>query len=86
MIRRMSDDNDARRLEKALQKLEGVLEAQASFASERARLRYIPTVISQAEIRSAIEAAGFKRWRREARQRTPSEKPARRRSHSNGIT
>jgi len=59
MIRRMSDDNDARRLEKTLQKLEGVLDVQVSFANERARLHYIPTIISQAEIRSAIAAAGF---------------------------
>ena len=59
LVRRMSDDNDARRLEKSLQKLPGVLEAQVSLASERARLRYIPTIINQAEIRSAISAAGF---------------------------
>ena len=59
LIHRMSDDNDARRLEKALKKLEGVLEVQVNFAGEHARLRYIPTVISQSEIRSAIETAGF---------------------------
>jgi Cu+-exporting ATPase len=59
LVRRMSDDNDARRLEKALQKLDGVLEVQVSFASEKAHLRYIPTVISQAEIRSGINTAGF---------------------------
>ena len=44
LIRRMSDDNDARRLEKALQKLDGVLEAQVSLTTEHARVRYIPTV------------------------------------------
>ncbi len=59
VIRRMSDDNDARRLEKALMKLDGVEEAQVSLATERARVRYIPTVISQAEIRQAVAAAGF---------------------------
>lgn len=58
-IRRMSDDNDARRLEKALQKIEGVQDVQVSFASEKARLRYIPTIVSQAEIRAAVSAAGF---------------------------
>ncbi|MGE5222031.1 MAG: heavy metal translocating P-type ATPase [Omnitrophica WOR_2 bacterium] len=58
-IHRMSDDNDARRLEKALGKLEGVLEAHVSFATERSLVRYIPTVISQAEIRRAIQSAGF---------------------------
>jgi Cu+-exporting ATPase len=59
IVHRMSDDNDARRLERALQKLEGVLEVQVNFTAERARLRYIPTLISQAEIRRAIAAAGF---------------------------
>lgn len=59
VIRRMSDDNDARRLEKALGGLEGVLEAQVSYASEHARVRYIPTVISQSDLRQAVQAAGF---------------------------
>jgi len=51
VIKRLADDNDARRLEKTLGKLEGVLEATVSVATERARVKYIPTVISQAEIR-----------------------------------
>jgi Cu+-exporting ATPase len=58
-IKRLSDDNDARRLEKSLLKLEGVLEAQVSLATERARVRYVPTVVSQAEIREAVARAGF---------------------------
>src|SRR5512134_2598811 len=36
VIQRLADDNDARRLEKALLRLEGVLEAQVSFTSEKA--------------------------------------------------
>lgn len=59
LVRRMSDDNDARRLEKALQQLEGVLDAQVNFASEHARIKYIPTVVSQADLRRAVFAAGF---------------------------
>ncbi|NMB88049.1 MAG: copper-translocating P-type ATPase, partial [Chloroflexi bacterium] len=59
VVHRMSDDNDARRLEKALLKTEGILEAQVTYASEHARIRYIPTVISQSEIRQAIAVAGF---------------------------
>jgi Cu+-exporting ATPase len=58
-LRRLADDNDARRLEKALLKIEGVLEAQVSFASEHARLSYVPTLVTQAEIRAAIARAGF---------------------------
>jgi Cu+-exporting ATPase len=59
LIQRMSDDNDARRLEKALAGLEGVLEAAVSFAAERARVKYIPTLISQLDLRRAVAAAGF---------------------------
>ena len=58
-IKRLSDDNDARRLEKALAKLEGVLEATVSITTERARVKYVPTVVSQAEIRAAITRSGF---------------------------
>lgn len=59
VIQRMSDDNDARRLEKALAELEGVLESTVTFASERARVRYVPTVVSQAELRKSVTEAGF---------------------------
>ncbi|HRQ23660.1 MAG TPA: heavy metal translocating P-type ATPase, partial [Anaerolineales bacterium] len=59
VIKRLSDDNDARRLENALSKLEGVLEAQVSFTTEKARVKYIPTIVTQAELRRAVSAAGF---------------------------
>ena len=59
IIKRLADDSDARRLEKALQKVEGVLEASVSIATERARVRYVPTVVSQSEIREAVSRSGF---------------------------
>ena len=59
IIKRLADDNDARRLEKALGNLEGVLEVQVNFTAEKARVRYIPTVVSQAEIRRAVDGSGF---------------------------
>ncbi|NUQ85588.1 MAG: copper-translocating P-type ATPase [Anaerolineales bacterium] len=59
IIQRLSDDNDARRLENALLKLEGVLEAQVNFAAEKARVKYVPTIITQAELRRAVASAGF---------------------------
>jgi P-type Cu+ transporter len=59
VIKRLDDDNDARRLETALRKLEGVLEVQVSYATEKARVQYVPTIVSQAEIRRAVAAAGF---------------------------
>src|SRR5512142_1858245 len=59
VIKRLSDDNDARRLEKALLKLEGVLEAQVTFTTEKARVKYVPTIITQAELGLAVSSAGF---------------------------
>src|SRR5512136_1132313 len=40
IIKRLADSNDASRLEKALAKLEGVLEASVRLTAERARVRY----------------------------------------------
>ncbi len=59
IIKRLADDNDARRLEKALLSLDGVLEAQVNYTAEKARVRYVPTVVSQAEIRRAVAESGF---------------------------
>jgi P-type Cu+ transporter len=59
VIQRLSDDSDARRLEKALMEREGVIEAQVSYASEKAKIRYIPTVVSQSELRVVIKREGF---------------------------
>jgi P-type Cu+ transporter len=59
IIKRLADDNDARRLEKALSALEGVLEAQVSFTTEKARVKYVPTIVTQAELRRAVASAGF---------------------------
>ncbi|MFC2053116.1 heavy metal translocating P-type ATPase [Chloroflexota bacterium] len=59
MIRRMSDDNDARRLETSLLGLEGVLDAQVNFTTEHARVIYISTIINPADLRRGVSAAGF---------------------------
>ncbi len=59
MIQRMSDDNDARRLENVLSQLDGITDVTVNFASERAHITYIPTIASQAELRQAVKDAGF---------------------------
>jgi Cu+-exporting ATPase len=58
-IRRLSDESDAQRLEKALGRLEGVVAAQVSYATERATVRYIPTLVTQSDLRRAVAEAGF---------------------------
>jgi Cu+-exporting ATPase len=59
LIRRMIDDNDARRLEKALARVDGITKVTVSFTNERAQVQYIPTIISQIEIKQAIRSTGF---------------------------
>jgi len=51
IVKGMSDDNDARRLEKLLYEINGVIDANVNFVVERVKVRYIPTVVSQTEIR-----------------------------------
>lgn len=60
MITRLADDADAKRLEKSLTANEGVVQAQVSFANEKARIKYVPTIVTQLDLRKAIESAGFK--------------------------
>jgi Cu+-exporting ATPase len=58
-VQGMSDDNDARRLEKALSILEGVLISSVNFSAERAKVTYIPTIVSQQDLRKTIKQVGF---------------------------
>ena len=58
-IRGLSDDNDARRLEKAFSSQEGVLNSTVNFSAERAKISYIPTIISQQDLRKIVKQAGF---------------------------
>jgi P-type Cu+ transporter len=58
-IQHLTDASDALRLEKALNGVEGVIEASVNLASERAIIKYVPTVISQNDLRGAVKSAGF---------------------------
>ncbi|MCE1255787.1 MAG: HAD-IC family P-type ATPase, partial [Anaerolineae bacterium] len=59
IIRRISDDNDARRLEKGLKNREGILNIQVNLTTEHVLIKYIPTLITQNEIRQEISSIGF---------------------------
>ncbi len=59
IVSRLGDDNDVRRLEKLLLGLEGVLEANVNLITERAKVRFIPTIISSGEIRHKVLSSGF---------------------------
>lgn len=58
-LRRVSDSNDAQRLEKALLKVAGVTDAKVNLSIEHLLVKYIPTLTSQAELQHAIRSAGF---------------------------
>ena len=59
VLKRLGDVNDARRLEEALLDTDGVVGASANLASERVRVQYIPTVVSQSDLRKVILTTGF---------------------------
>ncbi len=58
-IKNLSDSVDVQHLEKALHQTEGVIEASVNLATEKAVIKYVPTVISQNELRRKIRSAGF---------------------------
>jgi Cu+-exporting ATPase len=59
LIKRISDDNDARRLERALRKIEGVIDVKVNLTAEQVKIQYIPTIVSQADLRKGIRSVGF---------------------------
>lgn len=59
-IQGLSDANDAARLEKKLSGVNGILEKLVNISAETVRVKYIPTVISQSEIRKVVTDAGFR--------------------------
>ncbi len=58
-IRNLSDAADVKRLEKVVNGIEGVIEASANLATEKVSVKYVPTIVSQNEIRRALRSSGF---------------------------
>lgn len=59
-IQGLSDNSDALRIEKSINKLEGIISAQVNLASEKIIVRFIPTILNESDIRFFIKKAGFK--------------------------
>jgi Cu+-exporting ATPase len=59
VLKNLSDANEASRLEKQLGRLDGVLEAHVNLSTEEVSIKYIPTILSQTDLRSATKQAGF---------------------------
>ncbi len=58
-IQGLSDDNDVRRIEKTISSLQGVDSVLVNLVTGKTQISYIPTVISQKELRAAIKNVGF---------------------------
>lgn len=58
-IKRLADDNDVRRLERALQKVEGINTFLVSLTTEKVDINFIPTLITASEIKQHIDSLGF---------------------------
>ena len=53
------DNNDARAIEKKLDEIEGIVDVKINLASNRLLVKYIPTMVNQAEIRRKLSEMGF---------------------------
>ncbi|MEA3327502.1 MAG: heavy metal translocating P-type ATPase [Chloroflexota bacterium] len=60
VIKNLVDPANALHVERLLNEMEGVIEASVNLVSQKALVKYVPTVISQNELRKTIRNAGFK--------------------------
>ncbi len=59
LVSQLSDDRDGRRIERTLAALEGVSDVRVNWVSGRVNVSYIPTLISQSDLRQTVSRAGF---------------------------
>lgn len=59
VLQKSIDDINARSIEIKIGKIEGIREIKIIITSGHIKLRYIPTIISQSEIRKAINSMGY---------------------------
>ncbi|GAA5438131.1 heavy metal translocating P-type ATPase [Deinococcus aquaticus] len=79
-IQGMTCANCVGRVERALKKVDGVLDATVNLATERASIRYLPASVSPGQLKAAVVSAGYGVLEAEAGQdRTDQEREARER-------
>jgi Cu+-exporting ATPase len=59
-LQELHDETDARIIEEALGKTDGVLKVSVSSVTNIALIEYLPTMVGQGDLRRVIEAIGFK--------------------------
>ena len=60
VLKNSIDNNDARGIETYLLGLEGVQKANVNLTNGHIKIHYVPTIISQSELRKAIQKYGFR--------------------------
>ena len=55
----MTCNNCANTISRSLRRVDGVLEAETSYASERTHVRYLPSMVEAHDIKRAIRDAGY---------------------------
>jgi Cu+-exporting ATPase len=56
----MTCANCAATIERTLKRMDGVLDASVSYATENAHVRYLPTAVSRADMRRRVDEIGYK--------------------------
>jgi len=59
LVKNISDDRDGNRLEQVLNELEGVISVNTNWVTGKTKVQYIPTILSQIDIRKQIKKVGF---------------------------
>ena len=59
LVKQLSDDRDGKRLETALIGLDGVVSVNVNWVAGKTIVKYIPTALSQIDIRNKISEVGF---------------------------
>lgn len=59
LIPGLTETSDAKRLEKVINSIEGVLDSIVNISKEKLLVKYIPTLVSQQDIRNVILKSGF---------------------------
>jgi len=59
LVKNISDDRDGISLEQALNELEGVIGVNTNWVTGKTKVKYIPTILRQIDIRKQIKKVGF---------------------------
>ena len=58
-VKHIGDTSDVNRLEKGLKKQDSILAVTVNITNEKVKIQYIPTLISQHELRQLVQSLGF---------------------------